>query len=151
MKRKLVILGSLVASLFLSLPVLAGGPSYVMICKGGGGMWAKFYRVGMVYAFAKGGTRAASPAPGECVWIDRGMRPGEVSQGKNIWLWFPPSLFGNSDLIERVSVGQGKIYDPVFTNSKVKQIFDAIYYGKTFYVHARRAGKGGFEVTKIGP
>ncbi len=129
--------------IFCFSSAFAERPSYVMICRGGGDMYAIFDNIsGLVELHAAGGTRAASPGPGECVWVDRGM-PLRISS----------SLFGisNSNLVRGINVKQGKIAKALFTNSKVQQLFDAVYYGRTFYVHARRKGIGNFEVTKIGP
>ena len=103
-----------------------------------------------VFVEAKGGTRPASPGAGECVWVDRGMRRGEVDHYGKITLWFPNYLIGTG-MIDRVEVKHGKIKKVYFSSQNAKELFEAVYYGRTFYIRARRMNGSAFEVTKIGP
>jgi len=158
-KRALLITLCCFALSFLLAPqgVKAGGTSYVMVCRGGGDMSFSFYQTGRVPLTigAKGGTVGASqrpPEPGECTWVDRGMREGEecVPSTRYLQLKIDADVVGPKPYINEIvfQYGRMKIW---YRNKKIGDLIDAITNGKIFYLRARRKAPHKFEVTKIGP
>ncbi|BAT71549.1 hypothetical protein TST_0744 [Thermosulfidibacter takaii ABI70S6] len=105
--------------------------------------------VGDIKIEARGGRRAASPRSGECVWVDRGMRSGELCSNSYLNIYFPHSLVG--DVRTSISIGYGGVQFWEFSSHKLNQIANAIKDGKTFYLRVFRKSGCDFIVTKIGP
>ncbi|MDF2953976.1 MAG: hypothetical protein OD816_001221 [Thermodesulfobacterium sp.] len=158
MRRNLLVILCFFALFILPIKgVNAGRTSYVLMCKGGGHMELVICDVHIVlngvdlgnsFIHAKGGKNAASPAPGECVWVDRGFRHGELCSGTNdIHLGVNIDINKLSDL--KVS-GNGRV-SLRFRDNQANYLYDAIKNGKPFQLHVYRVSGCYFKVTKIGP
>lgn len=143
----------------LSLLIVAGyqspalaKKSYPMVCRGGGNMWvsvwnAKYATVTVHFTKASVGASQSPPRPGQCVWLDRGMRAEEptelVFKGKaNPFLELKVSASG-------LSVGR-------WGRGKSIYIIRAVQSGQLFYVHAyqyknKKYGYNFFKITRVGP
>jgi hypothetical protein len=120
--------------------------SYTLMCKGGSSsMYGVFgtYKVNdnvghTITVNFKKGLNAASPGAGECVWIDRGLRPAEPSAFR----------YSKMDWNQTYFVGPG---GAVVTAGPLKYITDGISSNRLFYVQAYNTERGYFWVTKLGP
>jgi len=152
----LILLGLVFLMTFgLTKATIAGGRSYVMMCRGGGDMELRLdisqgrSCIRIDAKAARVGANQRLPQPGECVWLDRGMRPEEYWGDRNLVLGIYP-LFEGYPFIKVVKLSKGNI-SIYWSSQKAEYLFNAVKDGKTFQVHAIRTGKGKFQVTHIGP
>jgi len=161
--RSAAMLFTLAAGTFFSLilavqaPVSAAGPSYPMVCRGGGNMQADFMSNGHIqlyFSAGRHGAGTAPPRPGECTWLDRGLRPGE-----------PRSLVWNSR--ERVNVkarfhANGRLSGFHYVNGsrrrwdQFRYLVDKVRSDHVFHLHARQETCSGrkcpfLSVKRVGP
>lgn len=133
---------------FSSLPATAA-ESYVMTCRGGGDMVAVVgQRVSNPHVFVeitfKPGTAGAGvqpPKPGECTWIDRGMRQGEPT--KILYddmgvAWTQTLCRAGGCQVRTPSANAGRLVNWVQTS-------------QPFQVHVYNDNAGHMTVTKVGP
>jgi len=136
-----------------SVPAYAKSPSYVLECRGGGGMNARIYKNGEVtikgFRSARTAAKARPPSSGECAWLDRTMRRDEP---KELWDAHRNSpinyvtMRGNKTAIRWMDTARY----PIIT------VLKAIQTGQVFLVHVRQIrinhGKRPiFRIERVGP
>ncbi len=138
-------------------PVSAAGPSYPMVCRGGGNMQADFTSDGHIqlyFSAGRHGAGVAPPRPGECTWLDRGLRSGE-----------PRTLIWNSR--ERVYVkarfhANGRLSRFHYVSGsrrrwdQFRYLVDKVRSNQVFHLHARQETCRGrkcpfLSVKRVGP
>ena len=126
----------------------ADSPSYPMICQGGPGMYGPVDSIALqgqatakIMVTFKRGQTARNPLPGECVWLDRAIRPEEPNRFSFIATG-SQSLFVTHN---GLSTGTGPL----------KYLMDGLTQRKYFYVHVYQVSVPTFEpffkVTHLGP
>ena len=144
---KTILLGLAVAA--GSAGMAAAQTSYVMTCRGGGDMVAVAgQRVSNPHVFVeitfKPGTAGAgtqAPAPGECTWIDRGLRSGEPNK-----ILFDDFGVSWSQTICRA--GSCQVNTP---SAPATNLINWVRGGQPFQVHVYNNNAGYMVVTKVGP
>lgn len=124
--------------------------SYPMVCRGGGSMRVDAWRNGIQIYFRGADTGASQrqPGPGECAWLDRGLRSGEP----RMLTWFPGDIgtfivkFDGRGMITGYDI-RGNAAD------NYKYLLDNIRRGSIFYVHSYRpqGSTPQLRITRIGP
>ncbi len=160
--RKIV--GGTIAPLGLALAVLMAAASspaqqaYPLVCRGGGDMRleilyqayepaisGRFSGILIRFRGADAGAATRQPLRGECAWLDRGFRPGEVGDR--------PLRFPLGPGIERVVVTDRGIelrFRADASGERLRALVEAVQRGRIFYLHAYREN-GYFFVTRLGP
>lgn len=139
--------------------------SYPMACRAGGGMQAQLTMLdhgtaALIIRFKKGtaGAGVRAPGPGECTWLDRGMRPNEPDVLK-LYVANAKAIKVNCVRVMCSYVGSA--------NRHLDYLMHAVVGGQPFQVHVynienlsnlgmigvvKRALQGnGFRVTRVGP
>ena len=137
------------AALLAATTIATAQTSYVMTCRGGGDMTAVAgQRVSNPHVFVeitfKPGTAGAgvqAPNPGQCTWIDRGLRAGEPT--KMIWddhgvAWTQTVCRAGGCRVNTPSAG-------------ARQLIGWVTGGQPYQVHVYNNNAGHMVVTKIGP
>ncbi len=121
---------------------------YTLMCKGGSGLYGNFsfqnpqapyYGADIHF---KPGQVAATPGLGECVWVDRGMRPTEPTR---IFYTFPFTKYEDAQSFFVTHNG------PVVGNGPLKYLIEGLKNGKSFQLRVENSGKGYFVVKHLGP
>ncbi len=129
----------------------AKSPSYVLECRGGGGMYASVHKVGSVqirgFRSARAAASARHPGPGECAWLDRPMRRDEPKQ-----LWYPR----RNSPIESVRVRANATTIGWMDTARypIITVLKAIQKGKVFLVHVKQvriSHRKVFRIERVGP
>ena len=158
--RLQTILPALVMScLFAS--AASADPSYPLICRGGPSMRIMVNHdlpdgvhtgATAMTVFFRAGAAAASPGPGECVWMDRTFRPGEP---ENFWIKgdveFAFQVQGDARLARDTT---GWRLNPEGSGAAAHDwaaIVNGVLNGSTFTVQVYNAGGRTMAVTAVGP
>ena len=141
--------------------VEAAPRSYPVICRGGGGMKLFIRGVntghapGVVLHF-RGARRGASrqpPGPGECAWLDRGFRPGELSSkgtGEVYILGLDAGFHGLHGIM--VSSGGFQLqYRQDASGRSTMNLVEAGRRGGTFQLYMYRFQGPKYRATHLGP
>lgn len=143
------LLAAALAALALPAGTAAAQTTYVMTCRGGGGMVAVAGQrvsqpqvfVEITFARAHQGAGTQAPGPGQCAWIDRGVGSNE-----------PDKLIYTDTSVSwtqtRCTGGRCAVHTP---SRGVTALMNAAASGGTFQVHAYNDRKGRFVVTRVGP
>lgn len=137
------------APLALSGVAASAAQSYVMTCRGGGAMVAVAgQRVSNPHVFVeitfKPGTAGAgvqAPKPGECTWIDRGMRPGEPNK----------ILFDDMGVAWTQTVCNSAGCQVRTPSAAANNLMNWVRNSQPFQVHVYNDNAGHMLVTKVGP
>lgn len=117
----------------LPVSVNAKPPSYVLECRGGGGMTAIINNTGNVNISRLRHARVAAsvqpPAPGECTWLDRPMSKNE-----------PLSLYYASRKLpfKYIYIRSNTVSFKWWNGLPIATVLNAIRSNKLFFVHVRK-------------
>ena len=151
---------ALIAASFLPLTAQAEPPSYPLVCRGGPSMRIMTnhdvpdgVNTGNTHmtVFFRAGQNANNPAPGECVWVDRGFRPGEPENfvvSGNVEFAF--QVMGDGRLVRD---GSGLRLSAEGTGAAANDwnyIINTLMTGNMPTVHVYSQG-GSMIVTRVGP
>jgi len=135
-----------------SVPAYAKSRTYVLECRGGGGMNAMVFKNGEVtikgFRSGRAAASARHPGPGECAWLDRPMRRDEP---KELW-----DAHRNSP-INYVAISGNTTSIRWFNSTSrypIISVLKAIQTGQVFLVHVKqiRIGKRPmFRIERVGP
>jgi hypothetical protein len=129
----------------------AAPQAYPMMCRGGGDMTISVTRIArgtaLAVYFTRGG-RASNPGPGECTWMDRGMRSDEpmVMSFDAIDSSVVPYIRASGKIRRFTYEGRERAH--------LQYLVDSVLQGKPFQVHAYQKearGNNYFSVVRVGP
>lgn len=137
---------ALISSLYSIQPASAQ-TSYMMTCKPGGNMYNytrsdTIGRVATTVYFEPGsqGASVQAPRPGQCTWIDRGLRAGEPHK---LLIAAEPGVIKASCNTRGCNTK---------TNAPISsKLLEAITKNRTFQVHVYNDQNGFMKITKFGP
>ncbi len=136
-------------SIITPVSVNAKSLSYVLECRGGGGIIARIYNVGSVkvygYRFAKVAASVRPPGLGECAWLDRPM-----SNKEHLPLYYSHRKLPFSYVNIRSNGTKFRWWETLPITSVIK----AVQNNKLFFVHVKTKrinNRWMFNVVRVGP
>ena len=145
---------------------VAQPPSYPLVCRGGGSMVLAYGTGGtgqVSFERAPRGAGAASPAPGQCAWLDRPLNSKEplrlvyldrTLDPRRFTLWFsaataprPSTIRAGETMLPRQAV---VVLEGVHDSTSPTQVIVEALAGNLFYVQARNENTSLY-VTRFGP
>lgn len=137
-------------NLLFTPPINAEQPSFTLVCRGGGTMYAFYATRGPEKSYLRiyfkpspyAGRRSA-PGPGQCAWLDRTLTKDEPKK-----LEF---YADNQYIVQLLISANGKAKIRHIKGNDLKYLIDAVSDSKIFYVHCYNDGRGYLRITKVGP
>ncbi len=137
-------------NLLFTPPINAEQPSFTLVCRGGGMMYAFYATRGAENSYLEihfqrspyTGRRSA-PGPGQCAWLDRTLTKDEPRKLK--------FFADNQYIVQLLIFTKGKAKIKEIRGNDLKYLIDAISDSKIFYVHCYNDGRGNLIITKVGP